>query len=90
MQVDYETTLGTTVIENIVIKNGRKHSGNKVSYNYLGPQLKQITIQEDHNIQTYSLVCLVVLHCIKNEVFIKDFFSKCDQTAVSCGFGHIY
>ena len=21
---------------------------------------------------------------------IKDFFSKCDQTAVSCGFGHIY
>ena len=21
---------------------------------------------------------------------IKDFFSKCDQIAVSCGFGHIY
>ena len=25
-------------------------------------------------------------HYAKNEVFIKDFFSKCDQT----GFGHIY
>ena len=21
---------------------------------------------------------------------IKDFFSKCDQTAGNCGFGHIY
>ena len=29
--VDYDTTLGTTVLENIVITNGKKHSHNKVS-----------------------------------------------------------
>ena len=26
----------------------------------------------------------------KMKIFSKDFFSKWDQTAVSCGFGHIY
>ena len=26
----------------------------------------------------------------KMKYSIKDFFSKCDQTAVFCGFGHIY
>ena len=38
-----------------VIRNEKKHSHNKVSYNYLCLQLKQITIEEDHNIHTYSL-----------------------------------
>ena len=33
MYVDYETTFGTTVLENIVIRNEKKHSHNKVSYN---------------------------------------------------------
>ena len=44
-----------------VIRNGKKHSHNKVSYNCSDLQLKLITIQEDHNIDTYSLFCLVVL-----------------------------
>ena len=26
----------------------------------------------------------------KMNVSIKDFFSKCDESAVSCEFGHIY
>ena len=25
-------------------------------------------------------------HCTKNDISIKDFFSKCDQTAGNCGF----
>ena len=36
MQIDYETTLGTTVFENEVIRHGTKRSHSKVSYNYLG------------------------------------------------------
>ena len=36
-------TAGTTVLENIAVKIGKKHSHNKVSYNYLG-----CTIQADH------------------------------------------
>ena len=36
MKVDYETTVGTIVLENIVIRNGKEHSHNEVSYNYLG------------------------------------------------------
>ena len=55
MQVDYKATLGTTVFKNIVIRNGKKH----LAISYL--QLKQITIQENHNIRKYSLFCLVVL-----------------------------
>ena len=31
--IGYETTLGTTLFENIIIRNGKKHSHNKVSYN---------------------------------------------------------
>ena len=37
---------------------GKKHSHNNASYDL---QFKKITIQEDHNILTYSLFCLVVL-----------------------------
>ena len=36
MEVDYETTLGATILEKIVIRNGKKHSHNMVFYNYLG------------------------------------------------------
>ena len=45
---DYETTLGTTVLVRFLIP-------------IPDPRLKQITIQEDHNIYKYSLFCLVVL-----------------------------
>ena len=41
-------------------------------------QLKQITIQEDHNIHTYSLICLVVL-AVENSrkpVLLVKFISK--------------
>ena len=34
--VGYETTLGETVLKNLVIRNGKEHSHNKVSDNYLG------------------------------------------------------
>ena len=29
-------------------------------------------------------------HCTKNEVFIKDFFSKCDHIRRNLQFAHIY
>ena len=32
---DYETTEWPTVLEKIVIRNGKKYSNNKISYNYL-------------------------------------------------------
>ena len=44
MQVDYKATLGTIVLENMVIRNEKKHSHNKVSYNYFGPPT-----QADHS-----------------------------------------
>ena len=28
-------------------------------------------------------------HCTKMKFFIKDFFSKCDQIRIYCGFGHL-
>ena len=34
--VGHETTLGATVLKNLVIRNGKEHSHNKVSDNYLG------------------------------------------------------
>ena len=34
--VGYGTTLGETVLKNLVIRNGKEHSHNKVSDNYLG------------------------------------------------------
>ena len=39
-----ETILGTAVLENIVIRNEKKHSHHKVSYTYLGSPT-----QADHN-----------------------------------------
>ena len=61
MQVDYETTLGTTVLKNIVVKNGKKHGHNKVSYNYLGSPTQVYHNSRNHNIHTYSLFCLISL-----------------------------
>ena len=47
MLADYEATLGTTVLENIVIRNGKKVNHNKVSYNRISnssrSQFKKIT-----------------------------------------------
>ena len=51
-----QTILGTTVLENMVIRNGKKHSCSKVSNNYL-----ESLTQEDHNIHLHSLFCLVFL-----------------------------
>ena len=46
-------TVGTTVFENTVVRNRKKHNHNKVSYNYLGSPT-----QADHNSRRsqYSLV----------------------------------
>ena len=44
-------TLGTAVLENIGRRNGKKHSHNKFSYNYLG----------SYNYLTCYLFCIVVL-----------------------------
>ena len=44
-------TVGTTGFENIAVRNGKKHSHNKVTY-ISNLQLKQTIIQEDHNIHT--------------------------------------
>ena len=56
-----QTNLGTTVLENIVIRSGRNTATIRFPLTISDLQLKQITIQEDHNIHTYSLYCLVVL-----------------------------
>ena len=59
IKVDYKTTLKTTVLENIVIRNGKI-----ITIRFLTTisdlQLKQIIIQENYNIHTYSLFCLAV------------------------------
>ena len=44
MEVDYETTLETPVLQNIVTRNGTRHGHNKVSYDYLWSPT-----QVDHN-----------------------------------------
>ena len=53
-------TLGTTVFESKVVRNGKKHKHNMILITILDLHLKQIKIQKDHNIHTYSLFCLVV------------------------------
>ena len=35
-------------------------------------------------------IFLLIYAAQKMKFSIKDFFSKCDESAVSCGFGHIY
>ena len=73
MQVDYETTLGTTVLENIVIRNGEEHSHNKVSYNCL-----ESLTQADHNLKRsqYSHVFSTLLTCFS--------YGKFEKTLVTC------
>ena len=46
-----KTTAGTAVLENIIVRNGKKYGCNKVSYNYLGSPT-----QEDHNIHTFFIL----------------------------------
>ena len=41
-------------------------------------------------IQAYSGIFRHTCTAQKMKFSIKDFFSKCDQTAGNCGFGHIY
>ena len=68
MEVDYEITLGTTVLENIVIRNGKKHSHNKVSHSYLGPPT-----QANHNSRRsqYSHVFFILFSCFSCGKFEK-------------------
>ena len=62
MSVDYEATLRKTVLGNIVIITERNIVTIRFPITILDLQPKQIAIQEDHNIHTYSHVfCLVVL-----------------------------
>ena len=84
--IDYETTLGTTVLKNIVIKNGKKHNHNKISFNYLGPPT-----QADLNSRRsqYSHVFFTLFSCFscgkfenplllvtyRNQVFLYFHFS---------------
>ena len=55
MKVDFKTTLGTTVLKNIVIRSRNKNSHNKAFITISDLQIKQITIKEDYNISMYSL-----------------------------------
>ena len=77
-----QTNLGTTVLENIVIRSRRNTTAIRFFLTISDLQLKQITIQEDHNIHTYSLFCLVVL-VVENSrkplllVAHGNFFIKC-------------
>ena len=48
------------MLDNMVIRNRKKEVTIRFLTAILDLQLKQITIQEDHNIHTYSLYCLVV------------------------------
>ena len=55
----------------------------------------KINRQLKNNTNTNDLVerVLVLKKCVtavKVKFSINDFFSKCDQIAVYCGFGHIY
>ena len=68
MQVDYETTLGPTVLKNIVIRNGKKHGHKKVSYEYLGSPT-----QADHNSRRsrYSPLFTILFRCFSCGKFQK-------------------
>ena len=70
MLVDYETTLETSVPENIVIRNGKKHGHNKVSYDYLA-----CPTQVDHSSirSQYSHVFFILLSCFSCEKFEKTY-----------------
>ena len=65
--------VGTTVFENIVVRNGKKHSHNKVSYNYLVSPT-----QADHNLRRlgYSPVLFVLFNCFS--------CGKFEKTLVTC------
>ena len=54
MQVDDETILGTTELENIVIKNGKNIVTKRFFITISDLQRKHITVQEDHIIHRYS------------------------------------
>ena len=68
---DYKATLRTAVLENIVIRNGKKHNHNKVSYNYFGSPT-----QADHNSRRskYSPVFFILFSCFGCGKFEKTLF----------------
>ena len=72
-QVAYEATLGITVLKNIVVRNGKKHIHNKVSYNYLGSPT-----EADHNSRRsqYPHIFFILFSCFG--------FVKFEKTVVTC------
>ena len=68
-----ETILGTAVLENIVIRNEKKHSHHKVSYTYLGSPT-----QADHNSRRsqYLHVFFILFSCYSR--------GKLEKTLVTC------
>ena len=66
MSVDYEATLGKTVLGNIVIITERNIVTIRFLITISDLQPKQITIQEDHNIHTYSHVFRLVVLALEN------------------------
>ena len=68
LEADYETTLGTAALENVIIKNRKKHGHKKVSYNYLGSPT-----QGDHNSRRtqYSQVFFILFSCFSCGKFEK-------------------
>ena len=66
-------TAGTAVLEDIFIRNRKKHSHNKVSYNYL-----QSPIQADHNSSwsQYSYVFFFSFSCFSREKFEKTLINS--------------
>ena len=73
MQLHYEATLGSPVLQNIVIRNGKKHSHNKVFDNYLG-----FPTQADHYLKRslYPYVSFFLFSCFSS--------GKFEKTLVTC------
>ena len=61
MYVDFETILGTTVLENIVIRNGKKHSPSKVSCNQFA---------KSHSMRAIHASLVYVPTCQKHAIFL--------------------
>ena len=68
--------VGTTVLQNIVVRSGEKHNHNKVSYNYLGS-----STQADHNSRR-SQYSLVICNVQKPGIFIIVFLPKEQKSIV--------
>ena len=68
-------TAGAAVLEDIFVRNGKKHNHNKVSYNYL-----QSPIQADHNSSwsqySFAFFFLFSFFCFSREKFEKTLITS--------------